>query len=212
MWQILKAELGYWRDGLILTYTIAAGFLVAAVLIDSWGFYNLMWNTTITYFIFMGIVGGGAFNEKRYRLFNILPVRPLDVAVADALFVLLVQLGMPLLWIIYLVVKPEQVRPETLWVMVSDSAMILTVITIFGIHFHAHFFETKKYQRMNWLLLLLSISFVVMLYYFGALPGIARLVWRYYSSRQGAFAIVLLWIGVTALSSEMYLRRRSYLA
>src|SRR5262245_752337 len=136
MWQILKAELHYWRDALILLYAIAAVFLVAAVLIDSWGFGSFMWSTTIAYFIFMAIAGADTFNEKRYRLFNILPVRPIDVAVADAMYILLVQIGMSLLWIIYLLFRPEQMGSGTLWVMVSNNALILTVITIYGIHYH----------------------------------------------------------------------------
>src|SRR5262249_40925290 len=151
------AELDYWSDALILTYTIAAGFMVGAILIDGWGFHNLMWNTTITFFIFMGIAASTTFNEKRYRLFNILPVRPLDVAVADALYVLLVQLGMSVFWIVYLLFRPEQAGLETLWLVISSNALILTVITIFGIHYHAHFFETTKYTWLNWLLFLLFV-------------------------------------------------------
>jgi hypothetical protein len=46
----------------------------------------------------------------------------------------------------------------------------------------------------------------------GRLRGVARQFWGYYASPPGAFAFILLWIGVTALASEVYMRRRSYLA
>ena len=74
MWQILKTEFRYTRDALILAYTIAAIFLVIAVIRDGYGIYNYMWNTTIVCFIFMGITGSSTVNEKRYRYFSTLPV------------------------------------------------------------------------------------------------------------------------------------------
>jgi hypothetical protein len=96
--------------------------------------------------------------------------------------------------------------------MVSNNALILTVITVFGIHYHAHFFETNKYTRLNWLLLLLLIALLAALIRLGEFAGISRLFSQYYATPSGAFTLILLWIGVTALSTGIYLRRRSYLA
>jgi hypothetical protein len=145
-------------------------------------------------------------------LFASLPVRPQEIAIVDVLYVFLVQFGMSFLWIVHLLFRPEEIRSNTLWVMVANNALILTVITLFGIHNHAGFFETKKYQRANWLGLLGFIAGVAALLYFGKMGVIARSLWQYYTSAPGAFALVLLWIAVSALSSEVYVRRRSYLA
>src|SRR5262245_3628697 len=98
MWQILKIELRYTRDALIVGYMIAAIFFTLAVVYD-WGVYNYMWSTTMTYFILLGIVGGQAIGEKRYRYYAALPVTPSDIALVDVLYILLLQLGMFLLWI-----------------------------------------------------------------------------------------------------------------
>src|SRR5215471_8565793 len=116
MWQILKAELSYWRDALILIYLVAAAFLIVAV-VDDWNIYNYMWNTTIIYFVFMGIVGATQINEKRYRYHSTLPIKPLDLVGVDALYVLFVQLGMLVLWILYILLKGVSLTSELFWVM-----------------------------------------------------------------------------------------------
>jgi len=212
MWPILKAEFRYTRDALILTYTIAVLFLIAAVLIESWGFYNFMWNTTITYFIFMWIVGAAGINEKRYRLYTVLPVQPKEFAVVDTLYVLIVQLGMSVLWVLYLLFKPDEIMPGTLWLIVANNALILIVITMFGVHYHAGFFETKRYTRLNWLLLVTVIAAIIAWSQVGNSRSIIRLMWQYYASAPVAVALVLVWIGATALSCEVFRRRKSYLA
>jgi hypothetical protein len=171
-----------------------------------------MWNTTIVYFILMGILGASTFNEKRYRYYTILPVTPQDVAIADGLCVLLVQLGMSVLWIWFLLFRPENLGKETLWVIVANDAVIQIVVTLFGIHYHAGFFERKKYKRLNWLFLLTLVAAVALHSYFRNLRPIARAAWRHYTSAPGAFVLVLVWIAVLALYREVYLRRKSYLA
>jgi hypothetical protein len=212
MWQILKTELNYTRAPLIVGYVIASLFLVAAVVIDDWGFYNYMWNTTIAYFILMGIAGSLTINEKRYRLLAILPVTPQDVAVADGLYCLLVQLGMSMLWILFLLFRPEHLSHQVIWLGVSNIATIQIITTLFGIHYHAGFFETKKYKRLNWLLLFVFVAILVELGYLRMLKPIAQAMWQFYVSPPGAFVFVLMWIVALSLSREVYLRRKSYLA
>jgi hypothetical protein len=211
MWQILKAEFRYTRDAVIFAYAVAVLFLIAAINIDGWGFYNFMWNTTISYFILMGILGFTTINEKRYRLFTMLPLQPRDIALVDGVYILLVQLGMSLLWILYLLFRPDEIQPGTVWLIMANNALILTILTLFGTHYHAGFFETKKYQRLNWLILLLVIIAIVMIYDLTNM-NIIQLVWTYYASAAGAFVLILVWIGVSVVSGLVYVRRKSYLA
>lgn len=211
MWQILKAEFRYTSYALIVAYSIAILFLVAALRGD-WGFYNYMWNTTIVYFIFMGLTGTMTFNEKRYRLYSMLPVRPDDIGVADGLYVLLVQFGMSVLWIFYLLCKPNEIEPGAVWMIVANNALILTVITLLGIHYHAGFFDTTRYKRLNWLALLSSIAVIVLYSVTNDMFRIVRVLSRYYATPPVAFALVLVWIAVSALSGEVFRRRKSYLA
>jgi hypothetical protein len=166
----------------------------------------------MTYFIFMGIVGSMGINEKRYRLYTMLPLRPQEVLVADMLYVLIVQLGMSALWILYLLFKPEDIQRETLGVVLANNALILTVIMLFGIHYHLAFFETKRYRRLNWLALVTASGAIVANAASGNSLSVAGFLRRHYASAPVAFALVLLWIGVSALSGEVFRRRKSYLA
>jgi hypothetical protein len=171
-----------------------------------------MWNTTIAYFILMGITGSLTINEKRYRLLTILPVTPQDVAVADGLYCLLIQLGMSMLWILFFLFRPEHMSHEVIWLAASNIATIQIITTLFGIHYHAGFFETKKYKRLNWLLLFMFVAMLVALGYVRMLKPIAQVMWQFYVSPPGAFVFALMWIVALALSREVYLRRKSYLA
>src|SRR5262245_33374289 len=140
MWEILKAEFRYTRGALIVGYIIALLFLIFAIVSENYGLYNFMWNTAIVYLILMGILASATINEKRYRLYAMLPVTPHQIALMDGLYVLFVQLGMSLLWLIYLLATTGTVTRELLWLMLANNATILSLITIIGIHYHLGFF------------------------------------------------------------------------
>jgi hypothetical protein len=166
----------------------------------------------VTYFILMGIVAGQAIGEKRYRYYATLPVTPSEIALVDVLYVLLVQLPMFFLWILFLLLHPEQATSESIWAMLANNPIILSVATIVGIHYHLGFFGTPKYKRVNWCLLVLLVSIMVELQYFGMGRMVARFLWRQYTSAPGFVASVLLWMGVSLLSARLFARRKSYLA
>jgi hypothetical protein len=212
MWQILKAEFSYTRDALILAYTIAAIVLVLALTVNGWDIYDYMSNTTVVYFILMGILGIGTINEKRYRYLSTLPVSPQELAIVDGLYVIFVQFGMVLLWMLYLLISRESLTPEVLWAMIANSASILSVITIVGIHYHLGFFGTDKYKRLNWLLLLIFLLTMAGIGYAGKIDGVVRFMWPHYASRHGALASVLLCLALSVLSANLFVRRKSYLA
>jgi hypothetical protein len=210
MWKVLKAELQYTRDVLIVVYTIAVLFWVVAIYAD-WAIYNYMWNTTITYFILMGILASVTMNEKRYRFHSALPVTPMQLVIADGLYIILAQIPMCILWIALLLYRSDGTA-ETLWAMLANNATILSVTTIFGIHYHLGFFGTTRYRRLNWGLLLALILTMAGLGYFGRLDDVARFLWRHYASGPGALITILVWIALSVLSGVVFLRRRSYLA
>ena len=166
---------------------------------------------SITYFIFMSIAGGITINEKRYRYHSALPVTARELAVADVLYVVLVQAGMSVLWIVYLFFRRESATSEALWAMTANNATIVSVITLLSIHYHLSFFETKKYKRLNWAFVLTFILFVIELGYFGKLGAVAKTVWRYYASGRGAFISFLICGWLLLLGGAVFERRRSYL-
>ena len=56
MWLILKSELQYTQVGLLIGFTIAVCFLLGAIFADAWSVLGLMLNTSIVFFISIGIL------------------------------------------------------------------------------------------------------------------------------------------------------------
>jgi hypothetical protein len=212
MWQILKAELDYTKEGLMFAYAITALFFVAAAYWESWNIFGFMANTTITYFIAMGILGSEADAEKRTRFLAGLPMTPHQLAIIDLLYVTLVQLGMVLFWTSLLLFKPEGTTPQTFWGMLSQNGLVLSVITIFIINTHLGFYGAKKYKRLTYGILLALALLVVGLIYFGHINAVTKFLWNHFVSVSGALASTLLWLGLSYLSLMIFVRRKSYLA
>ncbi|MGH7454774.1 MAG: hypothetical protein ACRENG_25685, partial [bacterium] len=116
------------------------------------------------------------------------------------------------LWLCMLIFKPESATAGTLWGMLSQNGLLLSVITIFIIHHHLGFFGTKKYTRINYGILLALALPVVGLVYFGHINAVARFLWRHFMSVSGALVSTLLWLGLSYLSVIIFVRRKSYLA
>ncbi len=211
MWHILKTELDYTKEGLMFAYAITLLFFIAAVYWESWGLFEYMTNTTITYFIAMAILGSEADGEKRTRFLAGLPTTPRQFAMADLVYVTLVQLGMVLLWIGLLLFKPEEATPRTFWGMLSQNGLVLSVITIFIIQTHLGFYGAKKYKRITYGILLALVLLAVGLVYFGHINAVARFLWRHFMSVSGALVSTLLWLGLSYLSVIIFVRRKSYL-
>jgi hypothetical protein len=96
--------------------------------------------------------------------------------------------------------------------MLANNATILSVITLFGIHYHLSFFETKKFKRINWSLFLALILTMIGLGYFGKLDEVSGFVWGYYASSVGALVSFLICAALTILSGTLFPRRKCYLA
>lgn len=212
MWHILKAELNYTKEGLLFAYAITLLFFMAAAYWESWDIFDFMANTTITYFIAMGILGSEAEGEKRTRLLAGLPTTPRQLAMVDLVYVALFQLGMVIFWIGLLPFKPEEATPQTFWGMFSQNGLLLSGITIFIIHHHFGFFGMKKYTRITYVILLALALVMVGLIYFGYINAVARFLWRHYRSASGALVSTFLWLSLSYFCVIIFVRRKSYLA
>ncbi len=212
MWHILKTELDYTKEGLMVGYAIALLFFIAAVIWEDWGISRYMISTAITYFITIGIVGSEGDTEKRTRYHAVLPVTPRQRAVVDLLYITLVQAGMFLLWLCMLVFKSSSATAPTFWSMFSLNGLILSLIAIFIIHTHFGFYGTKKYKRIDYAILLLLIIAASTIGYLGYGRAAARFLWRHYGASSGALVSTLLWLGLSYLSVIVCVRRKSYLA
>jgi hypothetical protein len=95
--------------------------------------------------------------------------------------------------------------------MIANNGLILSVTMLIGIHYHLYFFDTKKYTRINYGIVLALVLTAIGLYYAGWLNDVTRFLGSYYGSAPGALAATLLWIGLSFLSAVIFFRRRCYL-
>jgi hypothetical protein len=207
-----QTELDYTKEGLMFAYAISMLFFIVAAYWESWDIFSYTANTTIVYFITLGIVGSEEDKELRTRYYALLPVVPQQLAIMDLLYVTLFQLGMFPLWLGLLIFKPESATAGTLWGMLSQNGLLLSVITIFIIHHHLGFFGAKKYTRLTYGILLALALLVAGLVYFGHINAVAKFLWRHFMSASGALFSTLLWLGLSYLSVSIFVRRKSYLA
>jgi hypothetical protein len=212
MWQILKTELDYTKEGLMVGYAIALLFFIATVIWEDWDISGYMLSTAITYFITIGIIGSEGDKEKRTRYHAALPVTPRERAAVDLLYITLVQAGMFLLWLGMLIFQSNSATAPTFWSMFSLNGLLLSLMAIFIIHTHFGFYGTKKYKRIDYAILLLLIIAAIAIGYFGYGRAAARFLWRHYLSASGALVSTLLWLGLSYLSVIIFARRKSYLA
>jgi len=212
MWQILKAELDYTKESWMFAYVITLLFFIAATYWESWDVFGYAANTTIVYLITMAIVGSEADKEQRTRYYALLPIVPQQLAIMDLLYVTFFQLGMFLLWLCMLLFKPANATASTVWGLLSQNGLLLSVVTIFIIHHHLGFFGAKKYNRITYGILLALALLVVGLDYFGHMNAMAKFLWRHYMSVSGALVSTLLWLGLSYLSVIIFVCRKSFLA
>jgi len=210
MWHTLKADLDYYKFSLLIGMSI--GVLIAIVLL-ALGFADLnilMTNSFFVYFINIGIIGADADKDKRNRHDTLLPLSIRETAVSRMLFVIFFQLGLLLLWLIFLMFSGEEITTRTICRLFSANAMNLAIVALFVIHHDLGFLNGKKY-----LYGFLGLIFIVagLLAYFGKM----RAVWGFifdtlYPSPAGALLFSLIAAGLYFLSIHIFVRRKSYLA
>lgn len=212
MWLLLKSGLSYTKYALMFSYGICIIVMAGLAYTSDSDIYSYMGSTTLGFFITMGIIGAGADSEKATRFNAMLPLRPRDVALADLLYLVVFQLGMVLLWIALLAIKPEMFTRQAFWSMLSQNGLTLGGIMLFVIHTHLGFYETRTYQRLSYALSFSAALLIAGLIYFRQMDDVVGFLWRHYVSASGAIVSTALWLGLSYASVIVYVRRRSYLA
>jgi len=212
MLRILEAEFSYSKSSLMLSYSIAVVFLIAALLWDFVDIFGFTSHTTINYFIFMGILGSQIDKEKRYRLYTPLPVLQRTVPMMDLMYVGLCHAGMVILWIVFLMIGYDHISARTVWGLLSLNGFILSLIVMFIIHTHLGFFDTKLYNRSVYAMILVVIAAMATLQYFGTFARLMGFLTRQLSMPSGAIALNALALVLSYWSIVLFTRRKSYLA
>lgn len=212
MLHILEAEFGYTTRSLMISYTIAVIFLIAALLWDFVDVFGFASHTTINYFIFMGILGSESDKEKRTRLYASLPVLQRMVPLIDLIYVGICHAGMVILWIAFLAIGYDRIAERTIWGLLSINGFILSLIVMFIIHTHLGFFDTKLYKRSIYALMLFAVGAMATLQYFGTFARLMGFLARQLSMPSGAIAFNALALTLSYWSIVLFTRRKSYLA
>jgi hypothetical protein len=212
MLRILEAEFSYSKSGLMLSYSIAVVFLIAALLWDFVDIFGFTSHTTINYFIFMGILGSQIDKEKRSRLYTSLPVLQRTIPVMDLMYVGLCHAGMVILWFVFLIIDYDHVSARTVWGLLSLNGFILSLIVMFIIHTHLGFFDSKFYKRSVYWLILCAVLVLAALQYFGYYMVVMRFLIRQLVLPSGAMVLNALALLLSYFSIVLFARRKSYLA
>lgn len=124
MWQILKSEIEYNKYVLIAVYAVAVFFFVAGLIEDD-GFYGVVPNTIVPFFIGFGFLCQKSCKESRERQHCMLPQSRTQYGLTRMFFFALFQSGIVLLWLITYVVNIGQ-SPEAIWMILTTNALMLT--------------------------------------------------------------------------------------
>ena len=211
MWALMKAELDYTKPAWIFCFFLCLAVFGSLAVRNDWPLSVYMMNTSVAYMITMGVVGIEADGEKRTRSIALLPLGPRQAALLDFLYVGVFQLALVPLWMGVLALRGEPLRASTLWAMVSHCGLTMSAITCFVIHGHLTRFGRPHLKRLSHLILFGLAASVVALDRFGHLGPASRWLWSHYLAPSGALASTFLWLALSALSTMLYVRRRSYL-
>ena len=212
MWMILKAELAYTRNGLLIGFAIAACFLLGAMLYSAWSGIGLMINTSIVFFISVGVLGSEAEKEKRTRILASLPVRPQEIGFVEQYYILFFYLSMVFLWLVHAVVDTQLLTSETFSAIFSIAGLVLALINAFVIHSHLGYWGGKRYK----LLTVGTVFLLLLAVFLLAWQNSFQVVWRSASalffSPAGSTICMVLYFLMASLAIAAFVKRKSYLA
>lgn len=212
MWLILKAELAYVRNGLLIGFSIAVCFLLGALIFNAWSGLGFMLNTSIIYFISIGTLGSEADKEKRTRLHASLPIQPRQIGWAEQSHLLFFQLAMIVLWLIHAAATARSIDAEMVASMLSVTGLLLAGINVFVAHTHLKFWGSKLFRWITFIALFLLIFLIFITIWLGSISTIWRFVTGLFFSIPGGLFFILLYLAMAATSIAVLARRKSFLA
>lgn len=213
MWRLIKADLRYASSGLAFGYGICLLFLIGGFIFDLGGFYALLGQVMITFFITIAIVGSEWDKEKRDRLHAMLPVPRRQVSIGRLLFVLLALVGTWPIQLVRLSYDWPLLSASVLWDVLAVNAFILAVVAFFSIVSDLNHFGTWIFKVVAWLVLVVVVASVIALSVNGFVD------WRFFAIGESirkspidAAANVAIVLLLNWINHRIFLRRKFYLA
>ena len=146
MWKILKADFDYNIDGLMVLYGIGISLFIAGFIWDSFDVNLLSGITIISYWVIIGNLGKREDNEKRDRFITLLPIPIRQIGRARNIYLITVQSGLFLLWLISLWLNPLPTKEIILRDLISLNALVFVFMIPFIIFHDLGYFGKRIYR------------------------------------------------------------------
>jgi len=221
MLKIIISELEYFKYFFTFIFGIILLFFIGALKFEELDLYSFMSNSSIIFFISVGIFGGSSDKEKRERYHTLLPFSIKTLGKQRLLFVILYQACVFLLWLIIYFVNYFHENPELIWPMISMIMFNLIIICFFVIYTDLSFWEIKFHKPFIALIIagsifLYSITMLnIKVYVFSELNINTQLFSTYIDFIKlpyGAIVMFVLAASLYYLSYVIFINRKSYLA
>ncbi len=157
MFKILISELEYYKYFFIFIYGLILLFFLGTIKNEEIDLYFFMSNSSIIFYISVGIFGSASDKEKRERFQSLLPFSVNTMGKQRLLFVILYQTSVFLLWLVIYVTGYIQENSDLIWTMISINMFNLIIICLFVIYTDLGFYGIRFHKPIVALIIAGSI-------------------------------------------------------
>jgi hypothetical protein len=221
MFKIIISELEYFKYFFSFIFGLILLFFIGAIKFEELDLYSFMSNSSIIFFISVGIFGGSSDKEKRERYHTLLPFSVKTLGKQRLLFIILYQAFVFLLWLVLYFVKYFPENSKLIWPLISIVMFNLIILCFFVIYTDLSFWGIKFHKPMIALIIAFSIFLYSMtilnleVYVFSELNFNTQLFSAYIDFIKlpyGAIFMTVLAASLYYLSYVIFINRKSYLA
>jgi len=221
MFRILFSEFNYNKNFFMFIFGLILLFFVGTIKYEQVDIYTFISNSSIIFFISIGIFGSASDKEKRERYHSLLPVSINTMGKQRLLFVILYQACVFFLWLILYFTEQIQENSTLIWPMISIIMFNLILICLFVIYTDLGFYGIRFHKPIIALIIagsifLYSITLLnIKTYIFSEFKFEVPLFSTYMDFIKLPYGTIFM----TVLASSMYylsyvifINRKSYLA
>ena len=146
MFKIIFSELEYYKYFFIFIYGLMFLLFLGTIKYDHIDLYSYMSNSSIIFYISIGIVGSASDNEKRERFQSLLPFSVKTMGKQRLLFVIFYQTSVFLLWLVIYVMGYIPENSALIWTMISINMFNLILICLFVIYTDLGFYGVRFHK------------------------------------------------------------------
>ncbi|MFO7889848.1 MAG: hypothetical protein R6V04_05865 [bacterium] len=211
MWKIFKGDLSYYKSGVFILYGTGMIFFVMAAVWNFFDIYIFSSTMIMVFWVVTAMMGVNEGTEKHIRIYSLLPVSVKDFARARMLFLLFLQGGIFLLWLIFIIISNMESKWQVLKDILVMNAIVFIVVNIFII------FDDLKYSAKSWSRFIFAgaIFFLLIIFVLLDVADIMSYPLHFNTSQPKSLAEVIIFniicIGLFWWEFDIFQKRKSYL-